>query len=106
MRCEEGCSSWRSRDLHRSPAGSLRRLPVAAFNMGLTSAALALVRWNAECRFMWSGADSQLVHRNFAVSLKHELAARSFAVRTLARLGLEVEAVKPVGRPPAKAWGG
>jgi hypothetical protein len=38
--------------------------------------------------------------------LKHELAARSFVVRTLARLGLDVEAVKPVGRPPAKAWGG
>ena len=37
--------------------------------------------------------------------LKHELAARSFVVRTLARLGLDVEAVKPVGRPPAKAWG-
>ena len=38
--------------------------------------------------------------------LKHELAARSFVVRTLARLGLDVEAVKPVGRPLAKAWGG
>src|SRR6266550_1776123 len=34
--------------------------------------------------------------------LKHELAARSFVVRTLARLGLDVEAVKPVGRPPAR----
>jgi hypothetical protein len=31
--------------------------------------------------------------------LKHELAARSFVVRTLQRLGLDVEAVKPVGRP-------
>jgi hypothetical protein len=31
--------------------------------------------------------------------LKHELANRSFVVRTLARLGLDVEAVKPVGRP-------
>ena len=34
--------------------------------------------------------------------LKHELAARAFVVRTLARLGLDVEAIKPVGRPPAK----
>jgi hypothetical protein len=34
--------------------------------------------------------------------LKHELAARSFVVRTLARLGLDLEAVKPVGRPPAR----
>lgn len=33
-------------------------------------------------------------------ALKHELAARSFVVRTLQRLGLDVEAVKPVGRPP------
>ena len=31
--------------------------------------------------------------------LKHELAARAFVVRTLHRLGLDVEAVKPVGRP-------
>jgi hypothetical protein len=37
--------------------------------------------------------------------LKHELAARSFVVRTLARLGLDVEAIKPVGRPPAKSLG-
>jgi hypothetical protein len=32
--------------------------------------------------------------------LKHEIAARSFIVRTLARLGLDVEAIKPIGRPP------
>jgi hypothetical protein len=37
--------------------------------------------------------------------LKHELAARAFVVRTLARLGLDLEAVKPVGRPAAKAYG-
>lgn len=35
--------------------------------------------------------------------LKHELAARSFVVRTLQRLGLDVEAVKPMGRP-AGMW--
>jgi hypothetical protein len=33
--------------------------------------------------------------------LKHELAARSFVCRTLQRLGLNVETIKPVGRPPA-----
>ena len=33
-------------------------------------------------------------------ALKHELANRSFVVRTLARLALDVEAIKPVGRPP------
>jgi hypothetical protein len=32
-------------------------------------------------------------------ALKHELACRAFVVRTLARLGLNFEAVKPVGRP-------
>ena len=31
--------------------------------------------------------------------LKHELAARAFITRCLHRLGLDVEAVKPVGRP-------
>jgi hypothetical protein len=31
--------------------------------------------------------------------LKHELANRAFVVRTLARLGLNFEAVKSVGRP-------
>jgi hypothetical protein len=31
--------------------------------------------------------------------IKHELAARAFVVRTLQRLGLDVEAIKPVGRP-------
>jgi len=31
--------------------------------------------------------------------LKDELAARSFVVRTLARLGITTEAIKPMGRP-------
>ena len=31
--------------------------------------------------------------------LKHELAARAFVVRTLARLGLDLEPIKSVGRP-------
>ena len=31
--------------------------------------------------------------------LKHELANRAFVVRTLARLGLNFEAIRPVGRP-------
>jgi hypothetical protein len=33
-------------------------------------------------------------------ALKHELASRAFVVRTLARLGLDVEPVGRVGRPP------
>jgi hypothetical protein len=31
--------------------------------------------------------------------LRHELAARAFVTRTLQRLGLNIEAIKPVGRP-------
>jgi P27 family predicted phage terminase small subunit len=32
--------------------------------------------------------------------LKIELASRAFLVRTLARLGLDVEPIRPTGRPP------
>jgi hypothetical protein len=40
-------------------------------------------------------------------ALKHELANRAFVVRTLHRLGLDVEAIKPIGRPPDKiGWSG
>ena len=35
--------------------------------------------------------------------LKHELGARNFTTRTLQRLGLELEPIKPMGRPPAIA---
>ena len=37
-------------------------------------------------------------------ALKHELASRAFVVRTLARLGLDVEPIGRVGRPSAP-WG-
>ena len=33
-------------------------------------------------------------------ALRHELANRAFVCRTLARLGLTFEPVKPIGRPP------
>jgi len=38
--------------------------------------------------------------------LKRELAARAFIVRGLQRLGLDVEAIKPVGRPPMGGYTG
>jgi hypothetical protein len=38
-------------------------------------------------------------------ALRDELAGRAFIVRTLERLGLNVETVKPLGRP-SKGWGG
>ena len=38
--------------------------------------------------------------------LKHELANRAFITRAIQRLGLDVEAVKPVGRPPGGGFKG
>ena len=37
-------------------------------------------------------------------ALQQELAARQFICRTLERLGLNLEAVKPMGRPSGAAW--
>jgi len=39
-------------------------------------------------------------------ALKHELANRAFVVRAIQRLGLDVEAVKPVGRPGIGGYSG
>jgi hypothetical protein len=40
-------------------------------------------------------------------ALRDELASRAFVTRTLERLGLNVEAVKPPGRPPQpRGWTG
>jgi hypothetical protein len=38
--------------------------------------------------------------------LKHELANRAFITRAIARLGLDVEPVRAVGRPAGAAYGG
>jgi hypothetical protein len=38
--------------------------------------------------------------------LANELALRSFICRSLVRLGLNVETIRPVGRPPAGGWSG
>ena len=38
-------------------------------------------------------------------ALRDELAGRAFIVRTLERLGLNVETIKPIGRP-SKGWSG
>ena len=37
-------------------------------------------------------------------ALRDELAGRSFIVRTLERLGLSVETIKPMGRPSKAGW--
>jgi hypothetical protein len=37
-------------------------------------------------------------------AIRDEIQARSFITRSLQRLGLSFEAVKPIGRPPGSAW--
>ena len=48
--------------------------------------------------------DGEIIHSRAGPKdhpgLKHELACRAFICRTLARLGLDVEPVRPMGRPP------
>jgi hypothetical protein len=58
------------------------------------------------------GTDGEVVYSRAGVprshpAVKDELACRAFVVRTLERLGLNVEGVKPVGRPPGNVgWTG
>jgi hypothetical protein len=55
-----------------------------------------------DCR-MQIGRDGALIETKFGLRdhplIKHELNARAFVVRALARLGLDIEPLKPVGRP-------
>ena len=51
--------------------------------------------------------DGEMIRTKLGVkdhpALKHELASRSFVVRTLARLGLDLEPIRgSVGRPPGR----
>jgi hypothetical protein len=70
----------------------------------LAQAAAALDR--AEALAEQIDRDGEIVHGRQGPrphpGLQAELAARSFIVRTLERLGLNMEAVKPIGRPPTK----
>ena len=56
--------------------------------------------------------DGAIIYRRTGVPKSHpgckdELACRAFVVRTLEQLGLNVESVSPVGRPPSNAgWSG
>jgi hypothetical protein len=57
-------------------------------------------------------ADGAIIYSRTGVprshpAVKDELALRAFIVRTLERLGLNVEGVRPVGRPPGSVgWSG
>jgi hypothetical protein len=54
--------------------------------------------------------DGEVIEQNGVMKehplLKRELAARAFVVRGLQRLGLDVEAIRPVGRPGLGGWEG
>jgi hypothetical protein len=54
--------------------------------------------------------DGDVIHSRTGVprthpAVKDELACRAFVVRTLERLGLNIEAVRPPGRPPGGGLG-
>jgi len=54
--------------------------------------------------------DGHVIHTRTGIprahpALRDELAARAFVVRTLEKLGISVEAVKPPGRPPGGGLG-
>jgi len=77
----------------------------------LTQACQALDR--AEALAAAIARDGEVIHTRTGVpkthpAVKDELACRAFIVRTLERLGLNVEAIKPtIGRPPnSTGWRG
>jgi hypothetical protein len=77
----------------------------------LTQACQALDR--AEALAAAIARDGEVIHTRTGVpkthpAVKDELACRAFVVRTLERLGLNVEAIKPtIGRPPnSTGWRG
>jgi hypothetical protein len=76
----------------------------------LTEACQALDR--AEALAAAIARDGEVIHTRTGVpkthpSIKDELNFRAFVVRTLQRLGLNVEAIKPIGRPPnSTGWRG
>ena len=90
------------------PGTALWRSVMAEYAIGdsgglelLTQACQALDRAEA-CREQID-SDGEVIRSKTGLkdhpAMKHELANRAFVVRTLHRLGLDVEAVKPVGRP-------
>jgi hypothetical protein len=67
----------------------------------LAQAAQALDR--AEALAERINADGETIHSKTGLkshpSIKDEIACRAFVVRTLQKLGLNIESIKPVGRP-------
>jgi hypothetical protein len=89
-----GTGLWRSvvDEYDISDAGGLEMLSLACQQLDRAEACRAAIDRDGE---MIRGKNGMREHP----LLRHELAARAFVTRTLQRLGLNVEAIKPVGRP-------
>jgi hypothetical protein len=98
---EHGIELWRS-------VQAQYQIDDAGGHAMLHQACLALDRAEA-CRAQIK-LDGQLIVTRTGVKdhplLRHETAARAFAVRTLARLGLDLEPIRSGPGRPAGAWGG
>ena len=96
---EHGLTLWRSvtSEYGIEDAGGVEMLLLACQSLDRAE----------ECRAQID-ADGEIIRTKAGMRenplLKSELANRSFVCRTLARLGLDVEAIKPTGRPPGAPY--
>jgi hypothetical protein len=90
-----GAGLWRAvmTDYEIVDAGGLEMLLLACEQLDRAEACRAAIDADSEVIRSKSGAREHPL-------IKAELSARAFVVRTLARLGLDVEPVRSVGRPP------
>ena len=86
-------------DYHISDVGGLELLAEAAAGLDRAEELAAAVARDGATFQTKSGPK---VHP----AVRAELAARAFVVRTLARLGIATEAIRPMGRPPVGGWSG
>jgi hypothetical protein len=96
---EHGLSLWQSiiRDYRFDDAPGRETLYAVCAALDTAEACAAEVR-----------ADGPVIRTKAGIkehpALRAELANRSFIVRTLARLGLDLEPIKAIGRPPMKSY--
>jgi hypothetical protein len=98
---EHGLSLWRrvQGEYHVADAGGIELLALACEALERAEACRAQI-----------ALDGLTVEGNAGIKehplLKHETANRALASRLLVRLGLDVEPVRPVGRPAGGGWRG
>jgi hypothetical protein len=92
---ETGAQLWRTiqQQYLISDAGGLAMLKLACESADRAQSCRKLIDEQGE--IIWARGTA----RDHPL-LKHELGARSFTVRTLQRLGLDLEPIKGIGRPP------